>query len=361
MGAVSWCGRSRCRRMADASGRTASPQEDPPQMPLPDERPQLERTRSRRAAAAVVALVVAVGVLVAGVGSLPAACGTCHAMRSYTSTLRSSPHKAVQCYSCHLPSGAWSWPAFKAREVLGMYPAAATGATVTAPAERVPTAACLACHAAELRETVSRGGLRIAHSFCAQGTGCDTCHATVAHGAATRWKRTPEMDACLACHIRRSATLACDGCHASRTQAAWLASAGWRSTHGATWAAEHGKGDLGLCRACHDNAFCTDCHGLTLPHPADFTNVHGGYAQVASARCGDCHDRAAFCDPCHGLAMPHADDYAKTHPATARGVRDARCARCHAQSACGACHKAHTHPTTTKGTLGTFVLPGAKP
>lgn len=169
------------------------------------------------------------------------------------------------------------------------------------------------------------------------------------------------MDACVACHLQRSATVACDGRHALRPQARRLAGVAWRGTHGPTWGATHGKGDITLCRACHATGFCVGCHGIALPHPAEFSDVHGGYAQVQSARCGECHARLTFCDPCHGLPMPHADGYLASHTTSTRGLQDARCNRCHAASDCQACHKLHTHPTSTKGTIGAFKLPAIKP
>ena len=330
-------------------------------MTAPDEHTERSRVRDRWALRAAVLLVMVFVALVAAGSSLPAACGSCHAMRPYSTALTSSPHPSVPCYSCHLPSGAWSWPAFKGREVFEMYPAAATGATVTAPADRISRAACLACHVAVLDSTVARHGLRIAHASCAEGMACDSCHADVAHGSRTRWNRRPDMDICVACHLQRSASVTCDACHALRTQARRLTGVAWRSTHGPVWAATHGKSDITLCRTCHTTAFCVGCHGIALPHPAEFGGVHGGYSQVGSARCGECHDRAAFCDACHGLRMPHADSYLTSHTTSAHGLNDARCTRCHTASVCQACHKLHTHPTSTQGTIGSFTLPALKP
>jgi hypothetical protein len=331
-------------------------------MTAPDDRPHRPRERGRGGALAIALLVVALLTLFIAGGSLPPACGSCHAMHPYATGLSSSTHSTVACYSCHLPSGDWSWPGFKAAEVLEMYPAASTGATLTAPGDRVPRTACLACHASVLDGTVLQAkGLRIAHASCAASGGCDACHGDVAHGTAVRWSRRPDMDVCLACHLQRSATVVCDSCHAKRTQASRLATGVWRSTHGPEWATTHGKGDISLCRACHATTFCIGCHGIALPHPTDFTNVHGGYSQVASARCTECHDRATFCDACHGVPMPHPAGYLMSHATTTRSLTDPRCSICHLQSQCAACHKGHTHPTKTKGTLGTFPLPGIKP
>jgi hypothetical protein len=330
-------------------------------MTLADERRDHDPARSRWAARAVVLLVVAFLATIMGVGSLSGVCGSCHAMKPFTAALASSPHASVPCYSCHLPSGAWSWPGFKAREVLEMYPAAAAGTTVTAPPDRTPGAACLTCHAKILDAPVALHGLKIAHAFCSAGAACDSCHTDVAHGKATRWARMPDMDACLACHLRSSATIACDACHARRMQASRLAGAAWRATHGPTWATTHGRGEITVCGACHATGFCVSCHGIALPHPADFNDAHGGYSQVGSARCGECHDRVTFCDACHGVRVPHPDGYLQSHSTTTSGLKDPRCTRCHLASDCTACHRLHTHATSTRGTIGAFRLPALKP
>jgi cytochrome c nitrite reductase small subunit len=333
----------------------------PADMIEPRDRPDRSRARRRTTARALVLLVAFFLVVVAAGSSSPAVCGSCHAMRPYSVALSSSSHHSVPCYSCHLPSGAWSWPGFKARELLEMYPAAALGATVTAAADLTPSAPCLACHASVLDEPVALHGLRIAHASCATGAACDSCHSAVAHGARRRSDRRPDMDACVACHLDRSATTACDACHALRTQAGRLAGVAWRSTHGPAWLSTHGKGDIALCRTCHATTFCVGCHGIALPHPASFSDVHGGYSQVASARCGECHDRATFCDPCHRMPMPHPDGYFASHPTSTDGSRDDRCPRCHAASDCQACHQLHTHVSNTKGTIGSFKLPALTP
>ena len=334
---------------------------NPADMTSPAERPDRHRHHSRVAARAIALLVVAFLALLTAAGSLPAACGSCHAMRPYVSSWRSSPHSSVSCYSCHLPSGAWSWPAFKAREMLAMYPAGSLGATLTGPGTRAARPACLACHASVLDATIEGRGLRVAHASCAASTACDTCHTDTAHGTRTRWIRRPDMDSCVDCHLRRGATIACDACHAMRTQARRLKTTAWRATHDTGWATTHGRGEITLCRTCHSTGFCVGCHGIALPHPSDFARVHGGYSQVESARCAECHDRTAFCDGCHGVPMPHADGYLKSHNVTTKGVADPRCLLCHDRKACTACHKAHTHPKTTRGSMGSFDLPAMKP
>lgn len=326
-----------------------------------DERLDRSHKRRRLTARAIALLVIAFLALMLGASSLPAACGSCHVMRPYVASWTSSPHASVSCYACHLPAGSWSWPGAKAREVVEMYPAAAVGATLTAPGDRISSAACLACHTSIFAGTVERRGLKIAHATCAVGAACDTCHTGVSHGTRVRWNRWPDMDDCVACHLQRSATIACDACHVRRTQARRLASVTLRATHGPTWPALHGRGELTLCRTCHATGFCVGCHGIVVPHPSEFANVHGGYSRVESARCGECHDRTTYCDACHGVPMPHAKDYLKSHSHTTKGLTDQRCTLCHDSAACVACHKMHTHAKSTKGTIGTFELPAMKP
>jgi len=302
-------------------------------------------------------------VLAAAAGSLPGACGSCHAMKPYAAELAKSKHGDVSCLACHLDAGAVSWPGFAVREVFGMYPAAALGREVSGPGARVARERCVACHAKIMSGVIEAKGTRIRHEACAKDEACDTCHGTVAHGKATRWVRQPVMDDCVRCHLKERAGIDCDSCHAGKSTAARLASGPWQVTHGANWRATHGMGDITVCSVCHPQSKCVGCHGTPLPHGEDFGRTHGASATSPDQKCDGCHDRTAFCTGCHGIEMPHPATFLPGHSKIAKTRQDSSCLKCHYQDDCDACHTKHTHPGTTKGTLKGKLpgIPAAKP
>jgi hypothetical protein len=91
---------------------------------------------------------------------------------------------------------------------------------------------------------------------------------------------------------------------------------------------------------------------LELPHPLSFGSVHGSAAIQLDDTCYDCHDKTGFCTNCHGIEMPHPEEFLPEHPEIADGYFDLECTSCHVQADCTACHVAHTHPGNTRGTLG---------
>ena len=301
---------------------------------------------------AVLALAVVVLAAVAAVGSSPRACGACHAMRPYAEALAKTPHSGVACYGCHLDDGWNTWPAFKAREIARMYPAALAGKDVAGPGIRVTRNACLGCHEAVMAKTVESAGTRIRHASCAEGAACDQCHGGTGHGTATRWVRQPVMDDCVRCHLARNTTVACDTCHADKSTAERLAAGPWQVTHGVNWRATHGMGDITVCAVCHPPSKCVQCHGIPLPHPVDFGRTHGTDAAKPESSCAQCHERKSFCDVCHGLEMPHPAGFLPGHSKVAKSRTDAACLKCHVEQDCLDCHRKHTHPGNTQGTLG---------
>lgn len=299
-------------------------------------------------------------VLVSAIGSSPVVCASCHSMRASATSLAASSHTGIDCYRCHLASGAWSWPAFKARELLVMYPAAMLGRGVSGADDGVPDTGCVSCHDRVLRSTLEGKGTRIAHRTCAEGRLCSDCHGTESHGKAARWVRQPYMDDCVGCHLREKATTECDACHVEKSTAERIARGPWQVTHGPEWRKTHAMGDLALCETCHPASKCVSCHGVPLPHPADIGRTHGTLADEPGAKCADCHDRKGFCDVCHGVPMPHPADFLPTHSKIAKSRADASCMKCHYRYDCDTCHTKHTHPGNTRGTLRGKGLPGVK-
>lgn len=303
---------------------------------------------------AVLAGLVVVVAALAAVTSSPASCRSCHAMRPFADSLKQSPHAQVTCYRCHLERGVWSFPSQKAAEWTSMLGASLRGTGLSGTTTPVSSAACLRCHARVKRGVVEAKGIRIDHSSCAAApAACTDCHSAVAHGATTRWVATPVMEECVRCHAEKDAPTACDSCHKGKRERERLRVGPWQVTHGKTWQATHGLGDLRFCRTCHPSDYCVRCHATPLPHGADFGRTHGAQAKLTGAKCLTCHDKQQLCDSCHKIEMPHPAGFLPKHSALAKSLGEKTCRRCHDEVDCTACHEAHVHPGRTDGTLGT--------
>ncbi len=317
---------------------------DRPRVPRPAPRVTQRHSLLGLASAALVAAS-----LMLGGTSTRAACVACHAS-SVPREGVAAAHARLSCYRCHLAEGAWSWPAFKARELLVMYPRALQGARALRDTDPVSDRACRSCHGRVMDGVVESVGIRIAHASCAVGRTCGSCHGVSAHGTALRWARQAIMEECVACHRTSGASTSCDGCHVERSERRRLEKGPWQITHGPTWSKTHGMGTLEWCATCHPRGYCVRCHGVDLPHPADFGRTHGALARSADARCETCHDRRALCDACHGIEMPHPGGFLARHSKEASTASDPRCLACHIAKDCTACHVKHIHPGATRGT-----------
>jgi len=307
----------------------------------------IEHVREHRQAVVIIAVAVFVLLTAASglVTSSVAVCSSCHT--SQVNALEQSSHAENGCYSCHLKDGVWSLPGAKAAEWFRMYPAALLSDEIVV-ARPTSRQSCLQCHSAVLDAPVERYGLRVDHASCAPGDTCDTCHAGDAHPG-VGIARGPVMEDCAACHLENSATIACDACHEGRTERDRLARGPWQVTHGPEWRSTHGMGAIDSCAICHQQDFCGKCHGVSLPHPAEFGRTHGASAIEDPAGCATCHKSTRFCEACHGMEMPHPAGYLASHSSDAIGVDDERCSRCHVQSECENCHARHIHPGGASG------------
>mgnify|MGYP001093813466 CR=1 FL=1 len=300
----------------------------------------------------ILGTVTLILMLVAGVGSSARACESCHLMSDHAEALVGSSHENVGCYSCHLAEGAWDWPAFKAFEIGVMYPRALFDDGPHGSVYETSRSACLDCHEAILETVTKSEGLRILHYACAVGETCDGCHATVAHGPASRWPREPVMEECIACHLESDVDSDCDSCHLGKNETERLTVGPWQVTHGGSWRETHGMGSIRYCGTCHPDDYCVKCHGLELPHPVDFGRTHGALALTSQASCDLCHDVSTVCVDCHGLPMPHPNGFLEDHSSVADSIEDEVCATCHRSEGCLRCHELHVHPGSTDGTLG---------
>jgi hypothetical protein len=101
---------------------------------------------------------------------------------------------------------------------------------------------------------------------------------------------------------------------------------------------------VNVCSTCHTKKFCTDCHGLPMPHPPTFKKEHGAMGKADPNLCAKCHGNATtFCDECHhGTALKVPYDPAQTwrtyHPTIVNQVGASACFECHNPTYCANCH-----------------------
>lgn len=315
-----------------------------PAVAATSETPQLPRRSPspRRTVLAAVALVAVFFVVVSAAGSSRAACALCH--RAQAAAQGKTAHKDVHCYACHLERGVWSLPGQKGAEIFGMYPRALLRTKPSVPARQISNRRCLTCHSPEWTQLVSGRRLRLMHSSCAAGLTCDTCHAQTAHPRAVRWTSGPKMQDCTGCHSERHVSVRCATCHIDKRDRGGSYRSPWRTPHGSNWARVHGMGQLQSCAVCHEAGYCAKCHGLDVPHAADFADRHGALARNEPSSCTTCHKGGRLCFGCHQIEMPHPTDFALKHMSVAEGRVDPSCFRCHAPGDCDTCHELHIHP-----------------
>lgn len=307
--------------------------------------------------AAAVAVVTGLALLVA-VGSSPAACTSCHRVLGEIS--EPLAHSQVGCYSCHAPR-IGDKVAFKADEILRMYPRALFGGAPSGPVRETAREACLSCHEDIIGAVLpGDGGYRIDHAACAPEASCDGCHSMTAHGTAVRWKRQPIMEDCTSCHRLENVTDECDACHTGKTRERRLEAGPWQVTHGRNWRTVHGMGDLESCQTCHPDDYCAKCHKVQVPHAKTFGAEHGDAAKTDRKSCTTCHKSDQYCTACHGIEMPHPAGFLRQHSKIAKNTEDPVCERCHTPEDCRRCHTRHIHPGFARQAAGLGIpkVPG---
>jgi cytochrome c nitrite reductase small subunit len=314
------------------------------------------RTRGSRAlvAGAVVLGVLAVVLLVDRVTASPALCGSCHEIAPRVVEWKESGHAEVACVSCHIPSINWyNYPRSLLarsrlltrdayRHVTKQYrdPVDARGSE----GQPMPDEVCLQCHTPN-RKATSGFRIKIDHAEHAKRNGsCVSCHVRTAHPLPTRSRPISLMAQCFTCHGTASkpkASAECGVCHPSGYQ---LLPA---SHEPATWKrADHGpvaKLDPKQCAMCHESTFCTDCHGLQMPHPAGWARGQTGHAAVARkdrAVCARCHEaKPDLCSMCHHKSYdPTKGTWVKQHYLEVEKKGAAFCMECHGPVFCVQCH-----------------------
>ncbi len=170
---------------------------------------------------------------------------------------------------------------------------------------------CTVCHAdtahpqASPARMLDMGSCTSCHDGRRAPDTCATCHVgkrdvpregsnawRVTHGA--NWKSTHgmgDLTTCRVCH----ADADCTKCHLGVPHRS-----DWAATHGA----EAEKAGKAKCLVCHIRALCDGCHGTVMPHPSGWLAAHPTSTTPAQAAgdglCRGCHSETD-CRECHEL------------------------------------------------------------
>ncbi|MBS3956585.1 MAG: NapC/NirT family cytochrome c [Clostridiales bacterium] len=271
---------------------------------------------------------------------------------------------------------------------------------VALSAKYFPEKQCTQCHDLEKRPVTPSPGIIIDHAIHSEkDIHCTVCHNRVAHREDFELTLTDpntgepnrkhddfmEMTACFRCHTITgespsgiAAPGACEACHtpdfdlmpANHKEEGFYTPFGDSSGHArlanedlarrqaleATKAAEgtptvepkEGGLDLvpvaevGYCSTCHDEQrFCIDCHGIAMPHPADFAENHTEDGKERPDVCQTCHATAPgtnFCNDCHHEGNDPSRSWLSQHTEPVRESGANACFECHAPTFCAVCH-----------------------
>ncbi|MRS11965.1 MAG: hypothetical protein EG823_02700 [Actinobacteria bacterium] len=325
--------------------------------------------------------------------------GPCHIVHDdNTMTFEKSSHVMLSCVACHEPVNASPLTfVLKKLEVLpDAFPTIFK--TFELPmnenhslAFEMPDEQCTQCHNLENRTVTTSPGIIMNHGVHAnEGVSCTSCHNRVAHPEedveyVLEGDRKHEdwmvMDACFRCHSLEAGALApgeCAKCHpadfdlvpASHYEPGWYQEFGESGGHAAAaseetsrvasaaqWAAgfdevKHRETlDMGYersvntCFTCHAKQFCTDCHGIEMPHPEGFATDHGAAGTQNPQACARCHARSAneaegkiFCNACHHPQSTPDKTWIQTHFEVVKIDGAQPCFECHNPRYCSACH-----------------------
>ncbi len=334
----------------------------------------------------IALLGVPVGIAAAFVGmqtsSQPAFCGTCHIMKPYYESWKTSTHNDVPCVECHIPPGIVS-ELQKKYEALSMVVKYFTGTYGTNPWAEISDEACLrpGCH--EQRLLVGREVFQnvlfdhrphLLEMRREKKLRCTSCHSQIVQGQHIAVTEST----CFLCHFKETklneGTARCTLCH--EVPEKLITTAGLSFDHGEVKR-------LGMeCTLCHNNVVkgdgdvpqerCFTCHNdpARLARIGDVELLHRTHVTEHKVDCLNCHLEiqhkipkeleviATSCETCHvgGGHSPQRDLYVgiggkdvAPQPA-AMYLAGVRCESCHIVShegrrlasdvSCMSCHGA---------------------
>jgi hypothetical protein len=294
--------------------------------------------------------------------SAPSTCASCHEIAPYVSSWKTSPHARVGCAKCHEPVRSWAqFPAsllFRARMLQRdvaahrANPDASTLPSSSATLRPIPDENCLQCHDLTREVTLPKGLIMDHAKHVERNKSCVSCHRSTAHPPSDVEKQLLLMEQCFTCHGSAPGSKApatCTMCHpvtfSQRPQS---------HTPQTTWLDKHGKAakaNQQPCAMCHKTSFCDNCHGMTMPHPADWAKgkppAHAAYAKKDTKVCVQCHGPApSLCSMCHhkGDFNPANGPWVSNHAPTVNERGTVFCLSCHDSLFCTDCHNKQSAP-----------------
>jgi len=312
-----------------------------------------------------------------------------------------SSHSEVSCMACHMPVNAdpITFVLHKATAlgelyltVTGTYSLPLNpGSHLALDAEHMGSGQCLQCHS-ENRPITPTKGILIDHEIHEESEiHCAVCHNRVAHPEDFELTLPGNayhddfmtMTACFRCHSQEAEAVApgtCSACHPEEFELkpdnhfdpgfyqlggessghAQLALASEETTghsESGIAPAEHSLdippvSGVDYCQTCHAKQFCTDCHGVEMPHPEGFEEGHGDLGKSTPAVCANCHARGGaassagteFCNSCHHPQGDPTRVWVLHHFEVVRVSGADACFDCHNPTYCAECHVRGSRP-----------------
>jgi hypothetical protein len=331
-----------------------------------------------------------------------------------------SSHSEISCLACHMPVSADPITFVIHKAQAGISGAVNTlgnkyemplneGSKLSLEKKYMPEGQCTQCHSKNRKITPSPGIIIDHQIHSKKDIPCTVCHNRVGHPEDFELtlktvdgkpsKKHPDfmkMKYCYRCHDlegKKTAPGNCSACHPADFQLKPPNhfEAGFYPKKHAELALEDEKemelakeeaakikpyieakgGDpkladpVSYCGSCHiKEKFCNGCHGMEIPHPAEFkTKTHPEAAKTLMPKCIMCHGEPKatfFCDDCHhgkkvnwtfDKAVPWSTQHAAT--VTKNGI-DSCFASCHKQEFCLDCHT-RTKPLPTSHKAGNWL------
>jgi hypothetical protein len=294
-----------------------------------------------------------------------------------------SAHNKVSCMSCHEPVNAnpITFAMMKAKALGELYYTVTGKYEIPLNAEshlamneeEMGSRQCTQCHNLDTRTITPSSGVIINHDVHEENEiHCTVCHNRTGHvedfeltltdpqtgQPAHKHEDFMRMQGCARCHaldgkseLGKPAPGECATCHPAdfplkpenHTVAGFYALGGESSGH---WKLK--EEDPEYCRICHnESVFCVDCHGVEMPHPADFVENHGEEGTANAASCAKCHAKGTqatkptgtlFCNGCHHKDGDPSKPWIPQHFDVVRKVGAEACFECHSPTYCAECH-----------------------
>ncbi len=260
-------------------------------------RPALSPTGRRRLLIGSIALLaVVVLVVIPGYAAMrPAFMQRYPNMEAEYETWQTSVHAKVSCQSCHVPPTVGAQVAFAGRMLSEFYISAVFRDREIDALTTPTSSACSRCHV-DLRSVSPSGDLLIPHQAHVEvlELDCVECHDYLVHAENPEGTHTPRMATCLGCHDGEQAKNACTTCHTQKAAPQSHESADWVFVHADKTAAED-------CASCHGwvEDWCVECHSRRPESHAEMWRSTHRQRVAEHRNCEACH-QGAFCAECHG-------------------------------------------------------------